>query len=331
MESRLLVGDNFEIIRMREFKLKTEYKSDRGEDPDLEYLKRQIEAENKWALSTINAEVRADRSKLTDIKTMAEIRRTSVDVINRKVIEEETRSYDAFLEAKSEVSEPNFDMVEIQEKELALAQKIEAELTSSGNPYAQGYLNNPSYAGWWSSWNGESEERPSHQYWSGPRNMDVKAQAFGEGWYDSDYSKIHGYLAYKLNPPFYGILRITVWPWVHAWWSLYSNDTWYSSKYARVSLYTWVDLHQHWWRSRQYAQRFTKGGDEIHPTQRGRIDAGYFHVYEANVAHSDTVTIRVGVQAYGRAKGGGSHAAMDVMSGSGNYFYVPHVHWYLYR
>jgi hypothetical protein len=118
---------------------------------------------------------------------------------------------------------------------------------------------------------------------------------------------------------------------VHAWWSLYSNDTWYSSKYARATLKTWVDVHQHWWRSRQYTTRFTKGGDEIHPTARGRIDSNYFHIYETNVAAGDKVTIRIGVYAYGRAKGGGSHAVMDVLTGSGNYFYVPWVHWYLYR
>jgi hypothetical protein len=326
-----VVGNDFEVLRLREFKLKTDYKTDRGDDPDADHLNTQIEARNKWVLSTLNSETRSDRMKVADIKTNAKLRGIDTESINRMVIEEETRSRDALLQAQTEVSEPTFDIEAVHEKEMELNKRVEGELTSSGNPYAQGYLYNPSYAGYWRSWNGETEERPRYQYWSGPRNMDVRAQAYGEGWYDSDYSKIHGYLAYRLTPPFYGILRISVSPWIHAWWSLYSNDTWYSSKSAYASISTWIDLHQHWWRSRQYIRRFSRGGDEIHPADRGRIDASCYHVYETNVAHSDTVTIRIGVEAFGKAKGGGSHAVMDVLSGAGNYFYVPLVHWYLYR
>ena len=133
-----------------------------------------------------------------------------------------------------------------------------------------------------------------------------------------------------IHPPTWSHLRVYVYPWVHGYYHLYSDDDWYNSEYAYAQLDTWIGLYQNFWRSRDYRRRFTYGGSELNPTHYGRIDNQYIQAYYTDVGEEDTVTVRVGVQIYSYARAGGSHSILIFQSGDSNYVYVPYIYWYLY-
>ena len=201
----------------------------------------------------------------------------------------------------------------------------------AGNPSWSGYIFSPSYGGWWSSWNGESEEVPSSAWSTTTERIDPRAQAYGEGWFDGDYSEVHAYLAFAFRPPSWGHLHVYAYPWFHGYYQLYSNDDWYNSEYARAELDSWIDLHQNFWRPRDYDRHFTLGGEELHPTRYGRIDTRYTHSYYTSIGATDQVTIRVGARLYDYARAGGSLSRLNFQSGDANYIYIPYVYWYLHH
>ena len=118
---------------------------------------------------------------------------------------------------------------------------------------------------------------------------------------------------------------------MHGYYSLYSNDAWYKGESARAEVDTWADVHQNYWRARQYRRRFTMAGDELHPERSDRIDRQYGNHYYTNVGASDTVTIRVGVRLYCHAKASGGRSRLNFQTGGADYVYVPYVYWYLHN
>lgn len=328
--SRIVIDKDF-LISSREPKIKASQKSTEI-NPDEDFLNALIDRENDCLRASISEEPIGVKRKLDNLKPVLETAKMTPAMINEEIKHRSLLAKTALTRAMPLISEPAVDIEALHKQDLQLAEELGKKLESPGNPHWQGFIWNPAYAGAWWTYNGEGEEKPGYQFWSGPKNVDIKSQAYGEGWFDGDYSKIHGYLGFKLhNLPSWGILRIYVPIWVHGYYSLYSNDEWWNSEYARATLHTWVDVHQNFWRPRQYAKRFNMQGDELHPTRYGRIDTYYPHTYRTTVGSSDTVTIRAGALTDCYARAGGTHSILNLLSGNANYIYIPYIYWYLYH
>jgi len=227
------------------------------------------------------------------------------------------------------VAAPPIDFGPLHRRDVEQA-KANADRTGRGNPSWQGYIWTAAYAGFWSEWNGEAEETPNVVLNPAANRVDPRTQTWGEGWWDEDYSRTHAYLAFTFSPPSWGHLHVHVYPWLHGYYCLYSDDAWYKGEWARAEVDTWVDLHQNFWRARDYQRRFTLAGDELHPQRCGRIDSQYTTSYFTNVGAADTVTIRVGVRLYSAAQANGGRSRLDFQAGAANFVFVPYVYWYLH-
>lgn len=313
-------------MRMR---IKSAWKSDIP-NPDEKYLKAEFEAEIQDLQRSFEEDEEYSKGKLTQVEPLVRASGLSSKDIDRMNAEAKLASRHSLQKAESALNTPSLDIDALHAQDLAAAKRVGKNLSRGGNPYWQGFIWNASYGGWWSNWNGEGEEVP-YTVTTPPERIDSRTQAYGEGWWDGDYSKAHAYLAFRFNPPSWGHLHIHVYPWFHGYYSLYSNDTWYNSEYVRAEVDHWVDVHQNFWRSRQYVRRFTLSGYELHPTRSGRIDAHYAQHYYTNVGSGDTVTIRVGARLYSYARAGGTHSVLNFLSGGANYISVPYVYWYLHR
>lgn len=307
----------------------TEFKSTKP-NPDEEHLKKLWKAEIGNLEMSFAEEEEASRRRKVNTLPLLKAVGFSEEKVDQLLEEDKDLSKISLEKAEKKVAEPPIDFNPLHEQDLKLAQANAARIESH-NPYWWGYLFNASYGGWWSAWNGEAEEKPSVTFNVGAKRFDPRVQAWGEGWWDSDFSRMHAYLAFRFRPPSWGHLHIRTYPWLHGYYILYSNDTWYKSEYARAEVDTWVDVHQNYWRSRQYRRRFTMAGDELHPQRSGRRDAQYVNSFYTNVGENDMVTIRVGVRLYCRAKANGGRSKLNFQAGGANYVYVPYVYWYLHR
>jgi len=307
----------------------TEFKSTKP-NPDEEHLKTLWQAEIKnLEMSFAEEEEVSKRRKVNTLPLLKAVG-FSEEKINQLLKEDKELSVKSLKMAERQVIEPPINFKPLHEQDLELAQ-TNAKLIKSHNPYWWGYIFQASYGGGWWAYNGEGEEIPKVTFQVGSNRFDPRAQAWGEGWWDADFSEIHAYLAFTFRPPSWGHLHISTYPWLHGYYSLYSNDTWYKSEYARAEVDTWVDIHQNYWRSRQYRRRFTMSGYELHPDRSGRIDAQYVDSSYTNVGENDTVTIRVGVRLYCKAKANGGRSKLNFQAGGANYVYVPYVYWYLHQ
>ena len=300
-------------------------------NPDEGHLKAQLETEVRTHRGTlVEAEQHAKRKKNT-IAPLVAASGLSEEQIDEQIKEAKSRSQLSLNKSQANIADPHIDIEALHQEDLKLVRSNAERMEPGGNPYWQGYIWNPSYCGWWSRWNGESEEVPSIACNTAANRIDPRTQAYGEGWFDGDFSRTHGYLAFRFNPPSWGHLHLRVYPWFHGYYHLYSNDEWYNSEYASARLHSWIDVYQYQWISRQYQTLFSLGGSELHPTRNGRVDTRYTQSYYTNVGANDRVTIRVGAYLNCYARAGGSHAILDFRSGTGNYIYVPYVYWYLHH
>lgn len=311
-------------------RLMTEFKSTKP-NPDEKHLKALWQAEIKCLKSSLAAEKETAQRKKTNVLPVVKGSGLKQADITKLLEKGKSLSQKSQKAAERLMTKPAVNVDLLHRQDLKLAKANAKLMNPRGNPSWSGYIWNPSYGGWWKSWNGESEEVPIISFNFGAKRFDPQAQAWGEGWYDGDWSKLHGYFAYKFNPPSWGHLHIYTYPWLHGYYNMYSDDEWYNSEYARADLHTWVDAYQHFWRARQYRLIFRRGGDELHPTQYGRIDGQYGNSYYANVGASDTVTIRVGVHLYCYARASGGRSKLDFRSGAANYVHIPYVYWYLHH
>lgn len=310
-------------------KIAKEWKSEEP-NPDEDSLKAEFDKEVKELESSISAEEAQSKKKHANIEPLVKASGLSKQEIDRMNNQAKTDSKAALQRDERQLLKPAIDIEARHSQDRELAKRASDQL-GPGNPSWGGYIWTPSYSGAWWSWNGEAEEVPSVTLNTGAERVDPRAQAWGEGWWDADFSDIHGYLAFRFTPPSWGHLHVHVYPWLHGYYHLYSDDEWYNSVYARALLQTWVEVHQHFWRPRQYHSRFDLGGYELHPTRYGRIDTQYSQAYYTDVGAGDLVTIRVGARLYCYAKAGGSHSILDFQAGNANYIHVPYVYWYLHR
>lgn len=228
------------------------------------------------------------------------------------------------------VMKPGLDIRKMHERDLELVKTIGGKMTATTKATTwSGYVFHPEYAGHWMSWNGEAEEIPVAAEDLAANRLDVRAQAFGEGWWDADTSDVHTFLAFRITPPSWGQLEVYAHPWLHGFYNLYADDSWYKSEKASAELATWIDVHQNFWRPRGYQTRFRMSGYELHPMKFGRIDTQCSHGYHTAVGEGDIVTIRVGVRLYCYGKASGGRAKLDFHTRNANYVTVPYLYWRL--
>lgn len=309
--------------------IKTKWESTE-KNPDEEHLRALWESEVKDFERSLAGEEDTSRLRQKNMAPLLKASQLSEADISGLLKAGAERSRTALRAAEAQVAKPPIDFNALHERDLALA-KRHAEQIGPGNPSWQGFVFNPSYGGAWWEWNGEAEEVPNITFNVGANRFDPRTQSWGEGWFDGDFSRMHGYLAFRFTPPSWGHLHVHVYPWLHGYYSLYSNDEWYNSEYARAEVDTWVDAHQNFWRGRSYSRRFTLAGDELHPSRDGRIDGQYAHSYFTDVGEGDTVTVRVGARLYSYARASGGRSRLNFQAGNANYVYVPYVYWYLHH
>lgn len=307
----------------------TEFKSTKP-NPDEEHLKTLWQAEIRNLEMSFAEEEEASQRRKANTLPLLKAVGFSKEKIDQLLKEDKDLSRKSLEKAERKVAEPPIDFKPLHEQDLELAQ-ANAERIKGHNPSWSGVIFNASYGGWWGDYNGETEEKPGVTLNVGAKRFDPRAQAWGEGWWDADHSRVYAYLAFKFTPPSWGHLHIYTYPWLHGYYILYSNDSWYKGEYARAEVDTWVHVHQNYWRPRQSERRFTMAGDELHPERSGRIDRWYGHHYYTNVGVSDPVTIRVGVRLYCRAKASGGRSRLNFQAGGANYVYVPYIYWYLHH
>ena len=307
--------------------MKTDWQSETP-NPDEEQLIAEFEAEARIEEHAYAEEAERAKSRQADIEPLLKATGLSKADMKRNIRQGRIDTRDSLQKAQTLLSAPVIDIDVQDSQDLAVAKRVAQEATLRGNPSWSGWIWNASYGGWWSNWNGEGEEVPYTVINTGAERIDSRSQAWGEGWFDGDYSQAHGYLAFKFNPPHWGHLHISVWPRIHGYYSLSAHDHWYTSTSARVELDHWVQVHQNFWRTRAYVRRLTLSGSNL--TRWGRIDSQFAQTYRTTVGAGDTVTIRVGVRLYSYAKSSHAYSKLDFLSGSGNYVSVPYVYWYLH-
>ncbi|NNF97844.1 MAG: hypothetical protein HKM93_00555 [Desulfobacteraceae bacterium] len=300
-------------------------------NPDEDFLKKQIQEENKIFEQNIALSAEASRQKTANISMLLESTGIKKDIIEKQLKYDAERSVKVIKDAEKSLLKPTMDIETMHKQDIEQARMIAKKMKSPGNPHWQGYIWNASYGGAWWNWNGEGEEVPSVTFDVANNRIDPRTQAFGEGWWDADFSKINAYLSFRFTPPSWGHLHIITSPWLHGYYSLYSNDAWYKGEHAKADLDTWVDVHQNFWRSRSTNDVFYMSGDELHPTRSDRIDRQSTMRYYTSVGEGDPVTIRVGAQLYCRGKASGGQARLNFQSGGANYIYAPYVYWYLHN
>lgn len=312
-------------------KVKTKFETTE-KNPDEQYLKARHQAEAASQQAAFEDEDKHAAKRKESLDLLIKASGKSDRELQARIADNRKASKEAAQKASRDHAKPSIDFEDLHKKDVAQAKDIDQKSEGRNpNPSWYGYIWNSSYGGWWSSWNGESEEVPNATISSGSDRFDPRAQAWGEGWFDSDFSEIHAYLAFRFPSPSWGHLHVHVYPWLHGYYSLYSNDEWFNSEYASAAVDTWIDLHQNYWRGRQYQRRFTLGGAELHPTRSGRIDNQYVQSFYTNVGQGDPVTIRVGIRLYCQAKAGGAHSILNFQAGAANYVFVPYVYWYLHH
>ena len=311
-------------------KLLTQWESTQP-NPDEKYLKAIWEDEVNSMEKAFAEEAAEAKRRQTSIMPLVKAAGLNQQEITLRLKELDSLSKKTITLSAQQVSvPPAVDFGQLEKMDLELVKNIEKKSKELKSTTYQGYVTKASYGGYWYVYNGEAEEKPSTSFTVSQNRFDPKAQSYGEGWYDVDYSKINVYLAFVFNSPAWGQLEIKTYPWLHGYYSLYSNDDWYNSGHARAEVDTWVDVCQNYTRPRQSYRRFTMAGYELHPTRSGRIDTQYGHSYYTDIGENDTVTVRVGVQLYCRVSASGSHSILNFNAGSANYVYVPYIYWRIY-
>lgn len=103
-----------------------------------------------------------------------------------------------------------------------------------------------------------------------------------------------------------------------------ADDSWYNSKYARVTGSAWTNVHQYNWKGWNHVDVYNVGDDNINVNQRKDVDRYTYNT--ALLGGGDWTYIRCTIGLWAYARGGGSYAKNDFASGNANYLCVPHVY-----
>jgi hypothetical protein len=100
-----------------------------------------------------------------------------------------------------------------------------------------------------------------------------------------------------------------------------ANDKWYNSKFARVTVSLWVNVHQYNWKGWNSVDVLNVGDDNINVNRRFDDDRYMYTSYL--LGGGDWAYIRCTIGLYAYARGGGSYAKLDFSTGAANYLCVP--------
>ncbi len=296
-------------------------------NPDEKHLKALWQAEMKNLKRCHSQTKKASQRRRTNILAVLKKTGLSHQDIAKVVKEEEVLSREYLKASESQLAKPPFDIEILHEQHLKLVRANADRMKSKGNPDWSGYIWHAVNGGFWKNWEGDSTDIPEARITHPWNRFVANAKARGKGCFDLDFSEIHAYLVFKFNPPSWGRLYIYTCPWVHGFYHLYANDEWFNDEYACAELHTWCDVHQNFWRVRQYRGHFRHAGPEFHPF-RGRLDTQYTHEYLTDVGEGEPVTIRVGIRLYCSARANGSASLMHFI-GDENYVHFPYIFWNL--
>jgi hypothetical protein len=105
-----------------------------------------------------------------------------------------------------------------------------------------------------------------------------------------------------------------------------ADDKWYNSKYARVVVSAWTNVHQYNWKGWNSINVLDVGGDNIDVNRRFDNDRYTYNSYLLGGGDWAWISCVIGLYAY--ARGGGSYAKNDFATGAANYLCVPHCYVY---
>jgi len=166
-------------------KLMTEFKSTKP-NPDEKHLKALWQAELECFKNSLAAEKEAAKLKKTNVLPVVKGSGLKEADITKLLAKGKSLSQKTQKAAERLLTKPAVNMNLLHRQDLKLAKDNAKLINPRGNPSWSGYIWNPSYGGWWKSWNGESEEVPIISFNFGAKRFDPQAQAWGEGWYDGD-------------------------------------------------------------------------------------------------------------------------------------------------
>lgn len=314
-------------VKTREMIIRKEWESTE-ENPDQKWLEQEFDAKLKLRDQYFKEERSMEQQREQDMAALLQAGGIDYEEMPARIADSKIASAKSLEDVKPLLMKPAMKIEALHEQDMKLV-KANIEKMKAEKVKMNGFLLKPVYGGAWKSWNGEGEEIPSATIDTAKNRVDLRTQAFGEGWWDGDFSEVHGYLAFRFTPPTWGQLHVHAFPWLHGFYSLYADDTWYKSEKASAKICTWIDVHQNFWRTRNYTTRFHMSGDEIHPTRYGRMDYQYAHGYHTPVGEGDPVTIRVGVRLHSYGKASGGRSTLDFQAGNANYVKVPYLYWKL--
>ena len=103
-----------------------------------------------------------------------------------------------------------------------------------------------------------------------------------------------------------------------------ADDGIFTSKYARVLVSAWTNVHQYNWKGWNHVNVLDVRDDNINVNRRFDNDRHTYNTYLLGA--NDWAYIRCTIGLYAYARGGGSYAKNDFATGNANYLCVPHVH-----
>lgn len=103
-----------------------------------------------------------------------------------------------------------------------------------------------------------------------------------------------------------------------------ADDGFFTSKFARVTVSAWTNVHQYNWKGWNHVDVLNKGDDNININKRFDDDRYTYNTYLLGANDWAYIRCTIGLWAY--ARGSGSYAKNDFSTGNANYLCVPHVH-----
>lgn len=154
------------------------------------------------------------------------------------------------------------------------------------------------------------------------------ASGAGSGLFGTGVGQIQSwvYFGFWFRPPtsrFYSIIPQFRF---RGYYIVRADDGFFTSKYARVVVSAWTNVHQYNWKGWNHVNVLDVGGDNINVNQRFDDDRYPYNSYLLGGGDWAWISCVVGLYAY--ARGGGSYAKNDFATGNANYLCVPNVYVY---
>ncbi|GBE52333.1 hypothetical protein BMS3Bbin14_00803 [bacterium BMS3Bbin14] len=156
----------------------------------------------------------------------------------------------------------------------------------------------------------------------------IWAKGGGSGIAGTGAGKIQAYVyfGFWFKPPvsrFYSIRPLFRF---RGYYIVKANDRWYNSKYAKVTVSTWVNVRQYNWKGWNHVDVLNVADDNINVNRRFDTDRYMYTSYLLGGGDWAWISCVIGLYAY--ARGGGSYAKLDFATGNANKLCVPYCYAY---